>query len=85
MWLGLIPNHIIHVYLKESCPIPPSCTGWKNHKIDEAEKWEFTFVDRQALFKDIMSTELKPPKKPTNHLNSIYCDTPTPEKPKRII
>jgi len=29
-----------------------------------------------------MSKEPKPPKKPTNELNLIYCDTPTPEKPK---
>jgi hypothetical protein len=28
------------------------------------------------------SKEPKPQKKPTNHPNPIYCDTPTPEKPK---
>jgi len=39
-------------------------------------------MDRQALFKGLMSTEPKLPKKSTNHLNLIYCDTPTSEKPK---
>jgi len=82
MCVGLILNHFNHVYLKDSCPIPPSCTEWKNHKIDEVEKLEFAFLDRQALFKGLMSTELKSPKKPTNHLNPIYCDTPTLEKSK---
>jgi len=82
MCLDLIPGHFLHVYMKEVCLIPPSCTKWKNHKIDEAKKWEFAFFDRQALFKDLMSKELKPPKKLTNHLNPSYCDTPTPEKPK---
>jgi len=37
---------------------------WKNHKIGDAEQWEFAFMDRQALFKDIMFKDLKPPKKP---------------------
>jgi len=82
MWLDLIPNHFIHVYMKEGCPLPPSCKEWKNHKIDEAEKREFAFMDIHAFFKDLMSMEPKPPKKPTNHLNPIYCDTPTPEKLK---
>lgn len=55
---------------------------WKNHKIDEAGQREFSFLDRHNLFKDLMSKEPKPLKKSTNHLNPIYCDTPTPEKPK---
>jgi len=38
-------------------------------------------MDRQALFTDLMSKELKPPKKPTIEHNPIYCETPTPEKP----
>jgi hypothetical protein len=29
-----------------------------------------------------MSKEPKPPKKPTNELNPIDCDTPTPKKSK---
>jgi len=52
---------------------------WKNHKIVEDEQWKFEFMD---LFKVLVSKEPKPPRKPTNHLNPIYCDTPTPEKPK---
>jgi len=63
MCLGLIPGHFLHVYLKDDCRLPPSCMEWKNHKIGEAERWEFEFLDRQALFKDIMSMESKPPKK----------------------
>jgi len=39
-------------------------------------------MDIRALFKDLMSKEPKPPKKPTNHLNPIYCDNPTLEKTK---
>jgi len=40
-------------------------------------------MDRQALFKDLMSKEPKPQKFPTNELNPIYYDIPTPEKPKQ--
>jgi len=39
-------------------------------------------MDRQALFKDRVSNEPKPPKKQSNHLNPTYCDTPIPEKSK---
>jgi hypothetical protein len=60
MWIGLIPNHFIHVYMKEGCPILSSCTKGKNHKIDEVEKQEFAFMHRQALFKDLMSKGPKP-------------------------
>jgi len=81
--LGLIPDHFFHVFLKESCMLPPPCTEWSNNKIGEAEKWEFAFMDRQATFKDLMSKEPKPAKKPTNEHNPIFCDTPTPEKPKQ--
>jgi len=49
----------------------------------EAEKWLFVFADRQAAFNDLMSKELKSPKKQTNEHNLITCDTPTPEKPKQ--
>jgi len=31
--LGLIPDHFLLVFLKEGCPLPPSCGEWKNHKI----------------------------------------------------
>jgi len=62
MWLGLISNHFIHVYMEEGFPISPSCTKRKNHKIDEAEKQEFVFMHRQALFKDLMYKGPKPPK-----------------------
>jgi len=53
------------------------------HKIGEAEKCHFEFMDRQAAFDDLMSKEAKPPKKPTNEHNPITCDTPTREKPKQ--
>jgi len=35
---GLIHDHFLNVYLKDSCPLPPPCMEWKNHKIGEAEK-----------------------------------------------
>jgi len=82
MCLGLILDNFLHVYLKDGCLLPPPCMEWKNHKIGEAEQWKFAFMDRQALLKDLMSKEPKPRKKPTNHLNSISCDNPTPEKQK---
>ncbi len=50
-------------------------------KIGEAEQWLFEFLDRQAVFDELMSKELKPPKKPTNEHNPITLDTP--EKPKQ--
>jgi hypothetical protein len=34
-------------------------------------------------FNDLMSKELKPPNKPTNEHNPIFCETTTPEKPKQ--
>jgi len=82
MCLDLIFDQFLHVYLKDSCPLPPPCMEWKNHKICEAEQWEFAFMDRQALFKFLMSKELKSPKKPRNHLGSIYYDTPILKKPE---
>jgi len=81
--LGLIPGHFLHVFLKEGYPLPLACGEWKNQKIGEVEQWEFPFMDRQVLFKDFMSKEPKPLKKPTNELNPIYYDTPTPDKPKQ--
>jgi len=66
--LCLIPDHFLHVLLKEDCLLPPPCKEWMIHKIGEAEKWHFEFMDRQATF---------------NEHNPITCDTPTPEKPKQ--
>ena len=54
-----------------------------NHKIGEAEKWLFDFVDSQAAFNELKSKEPKPPKKPTNEHNPITFDTSTPEKPNQ--
>jgi len=34
----LIPDHYIHVILKEGCSLPPSFTEWMTHKIGEAKK-----------------------------------------------
>jgi len=42
-------------------------------------------MDRQVSFKDLMSEEPKPPKKPTNEINPIYCDTLTLKKEKQEI
>ena len=81
MCLCLIPDHYLHVILKEGCPLPPSCKEWMNNKIGEAENWHFAFLDRQNAFNELMSKEPKPPKKPTNEHNPIVCgDTPTPQK-----
>jgi len=67
--------------LKEGCPLPPSCTEWMTHQIDETEKWHFALLDRQHAFNELMSKEPKPPKKPTNEHNPITFDTS--EKPKQ--
>jgi len=83
MCLCLIPDHFLHVLLKEGCLLPLPCMEWMNNKIGEAEKWHFVFTNRQAAFNDLLSKEPKPPKKPTNEHNSITCDTPTPQKPKQ--
>jgi len=82
MCLCLIPDHFLHVKLKENCLLPPSCKEWMTHKIGEAEQWLFEFLDRQAAFDELMSKEPMPPKKPTNVHNPITCDTPTPKKSK---
>jgi len=81
MCLCLISNHFLHVKLKENCQIPPPSAEWMTHKIGEAEKWLFEFLDKQAAFDELMSKEPKPPKKPTNEHNPINLDTP--EKPKQ--
>jgi len=84
MCLYLIPDHYLHVILKESCLLPPSCKEWMNNKIGEAENWHFAFLDRQNAFNELMSKEPKPSKKPTNEHNQIVCDnTPTSEKKKQ--
>jgi len=38
MCLCLIPDHFLHVLLKEDCLLPPPCTKWMNNKIGEVEK-----------------------------------------------
>jgi len=38
MCLCLIPEHFLHVLLKEDCPLPPHCKEWMTHKIGEVEK-----------------------------------------------
>ena len=83
MCVCLIPGHFLHALLKEDCLLPPPCKEWMNHKIGEAEKWLFDFVDRQAAFNELKSKEPKPPKKPTNEHNPITFDTSTPEKPNQ--
>jgi len=81
MCLYLIPDHYLHVILKEGCPLPPSCKEWMNNKIVEAKNWHFAFLDRQNAFNELMSKESKPLKKPTNEHNPIVCDnTPTSGK-----
>jgi hypothetical protein len=81
--LCLIPGHFLHILLKEDCLLPHSCKEWMNHKIGEAEKWHFEFIDRQVSFNELMSKEPKPQMKPTNEHNPITCDTPTPKKLKQ--
>jgi hypothetical protein len=38
MCLDLTPDHFLHVFLEEGCPLPPSCGEWSNNKIGEADK-----------------------------------------------
>jgi len=38
MCLCLIPDHFLHVKLKEDFPLPPPCKEWMTHRIGEAEK-----------------------------------------------
>ncbi|RHN65023.1 putative OTU domain, FHY3/FAR1 family protein [Medicago truncatula] len=83
MCLCLIPEHFLHVKLKENCPLPPPSKEWMTHKIGVAEQWLFQFLDRQAAFDELMSKEPMPPNKPTNEHNPINLDTP--EKPKQEI
>jgi len=83
MCLSLIPDHFLHIFLKEGCLLPPPCGELSNNKIGEAEKWHFAFTDRQVAFKYLMSKEPKSPKKPTNEHNPSICDTLTMKKPKQ--
>ncbi|KEH42251.1 hypothetical protein MTR_1g064700 [Medicago truncatula] len=83
MCFCLIPEHFLHVKLKENCLLLPPSKEWMTHKIGEAEQWLFLFLDRQSAFDELMSKEPMPPKKPTNEHNPINLDTP--EKPKQEI
>ena len=79
--LGLIPNHFVLLSLKDGCPLPPTCTEWRNHRSEEAATWEDEFLDQHDRFRTLMDIELKerpvPPKKPTNEDNPImFDDTP---------
>jgi hypothetical protein len=67
--------------LKYGCPIPPTCTEWKLHKKQEAETWEYAYLDRQYWFGNLMDVEKgeKPPKKESNQVSSILCDTKNEE------
>ncbi|KEH21440.1 hypothetical protein MTR_7g004990 [Medicago truncatula] len=83
MFLCLISEHFLHVKLKENCPLPPPSKEWMTHKIGVADQWLFQFLDRQAIFDELISKEPMPPKKPTIEQNPINLDTP--EKPKQEI
>jgi len=84
MCLGLIPNHFVLLFLKDGCPLPSSSMEWNNHKSDERLTCEFEYLDQQVRFRELMKIEkgLKPPppKKESNQVNHILCDTP--EKPR---
>ena len=38
MCLCLIPDHFLHVKLKENCSLPPPCKEWMTHKIGEMDQ-----------------------------------------------
>ncbi|KEH27029.1 transmembrane protein, putative [Medicago truncatula] len=49
MCLCLIPEHFLHVKLKENCPLPPPSKEWMTHKIGVAEQGLFQFLTRFEL------------------------------------
>jgi histone-lysine N-methyltransferase SETD2 len=55
--IGLIPNHFVYVKLKDGCPLPPTCLEWRNHHDEEAAAWEYSFMDRQNEFVELMGIE----------------------------
>jgi histone-lysine N-methyltransferase SETD2 len=57
MCLGLIPNHFVYVKLKHGCPLPPTCLEWRQNRSEEAAEWEYSFLDRQSKFVELMNVE----------------------------
>lgn len=81
--LNFFCGHFLHVYLKDSCPLPPSCMEWGVvTRLVRLSKWEFAFMDRQALFKDLNESWNR--RKNQWIISIQFIDTPTPEKPKGV-
>ncbi|MCI03866.1 OTU-like cysteine protease, partial [Trifolium medium] len=54
-------GHIIATcYNKNGCPLPPTCLEWRNHRDEEAAAWEYSFMDRQSEFVELMDIERGP-------------------------
>jgi len=78
MCLSLIPNHLVLVFLKDGCSLPPSSTEWNNHRSIDASTWEFEYLDPQARFRDLMNIEKernRPHQKRSQTMHNPFCVT----------
>jgi len=48
--LGVILNHFVVIFLKDSCPLPPSSMECHNHENEDAVPWEDEYLDQHDLF-----------------------------------
>jgi hypothetical protein len=55
--LGLIPNHFVYVKLKSDALILKTSETWRQYCSDETMEWEYTFMDRQTHFEEMMDIE----------------------------
>ncbi|XP_058783737.1 uncharacterized protein LOC131658463 [Vicia villosa] len=55
-WLAK-SKHVVQVYLKPGCPIPPTSPEWALHHTEAAETWPDHFLDRMHDFERLNNIE----------------------------
>jgi hypothetical protein len=58
MCMGLVSSHFVYVKLKEDCLLPATNQEWRRYCTEEVAAWEFTFLDRQREFIELMKIEM---------------------------
>jgi hypothetical protein len=53
----LIPGHFVQVKLKPDAILPKAASEWRRYCTDEAMAWEYPFMDRIALFEELIDVE----------------------------
>jgi hypothetical protein len=50
-------KYFIYIKLKPGAPIPKTSETWRQYCSDEAMEWEYTFMERQKYFEEMIDIE----------------------------